>query len=276
MNSFICPVCGSPLTEAGKSCVCRNNHSFDFSRSGYINLLMSGQSKLKRHGDDKAMVRARRDFLEKGYYSPLRDAVISALSDLPDNPVILDAGCGECWYTEGTAVALQKKKPEIFGIDISKNALELAKNRSAAIKRAVASVYKIPLADCSCDAVIDIFAPIADSEFARVLKPKGLLVIAVPAEEHLFSLKQAVYDIPYKNPSVNISPTGFKLVNRQYVKSKLCFSSNSDILNLFMMTPYYYKTSRKDFEKLQSINSLDVEAEFVVLVFEKPSIEGVS
>jgi 23S rRNA (guanine745-N1)-methyltransferase len=36
---------------------CENGHSFDLAKSGYFNLLLSQQSKEKRHGDDKLMVR---------------------------------------------------------------------------------------------------------------------------------------------------------------------------------------------------------------------------
>ena len=65
--SFICPVCKQRLTRSGSCYRCRGNHSFDIAKSGYVNLLLSQQSSQKRHGDDKAMVLARRRFLEKEY-----------------------------------------------------------------------------------------------------------------------------------------------------------------------------------------------------------------
>ena len=66
MKGFCCPVCGKTLICKENSLVCENNHCFDKSKSGYVNLLLS-QGK-KGHGDDKLMVQARQSFLDKGYY----------------------------------------------------------------------------------------------------------------------------------------------------------------------------------------------------------------
>lgn len=270
MNYFLCPVCGKQLQKYDKYSSCSNNHCFDFSKSGYLNLLMSQQTKEKRHGDDKKMVHARQVFLEKGFYLPLLNAVTDCLSkNIKANSVILDAGCGECWYTSKITERLSSINPHFFGIDISKNALELSKKRGSGIDRAVASVYKIPLADSSCDAIIDIFAPIADDEFSRIAKPDGILILAVPLENHLYSLKQAVYESPYKNPPVDIAVNGFTQVDLIEIKNEITLSSNEDILNLFMMTPYYYKTSKTDFEKLNKIEKLKVQTEFAVIVYKK-------
>ena len=73
MAGFICPVCGKALELRDRSYICPEAHCFDVSKSGYVNLLMSQKSG--NHGDDKLMVKARRDFLEKGYYDALRDKI---------------------------------------------------------------------------------------------------------------------------------------------------------------------------------------------------------
>lgn len=56
---------------------------------------------------------------------------------------------------------------------------------------------------------MDVFAPFAREEFLRFLKPGGWLIYAVPGPEHLFGLKQALYDTPYKNPWVETEYEGF-------------------------------------------------------------------
>ena len=78
MYPFVCPVCRQPLVKKENTLRCGSGHSFDMARQGYVNLLMSGKSSKKRHGDDKAMVQARTDFLQGGWYAPLRDAVVQA------------------------------------------------------------------------------------------------------------------------------------------------------------------------------------------------------
>ena len=66
MVNLRCPVCAGALEKRAGAYLCPKNHSFDIAKSGYVNLLLN--SSQGHHGDDKLMVRARRDFLAKGYY----------------------------------------------------------------------------------------------------------------------------------------------------------------------------------------------------------------
>ncbi|MEG2676900.1 MAG: 50S rRNA methyltransferase, partial [Oscillospiraceae bacterium] len=126
MSLFICPVCGSPLVCSGEAYRCKNNHSFDLSAQGYVNLLPANQKNSKLPGDDKRMVTARAAFLKKEYYR----ALIAELETLAkgctnSSPNVLDSGCGEGYYTEGIYGALYNsgKAPTVYGIDISKSAV---------------------------------------------------------------------------------------------------------------------------------------------------------
>lgn len=252
---FICPVCGGSLEmQAGTVC-CAAGHSFDMARQGYVNLLMA-QGHGKRHGDDKLMVQARQRFLDKGYYEPLREAVCDLLGS---GHRVLDAGCGEGYYT-----AAMSRHNQVCGIDISKDALKQAPRRCPQAAFAVASVAAIPLADRSVDTVVSIFAPDSPGEFCRVLTPGGRLIRAVPMEGHLMELKAAVYDRPYRNPPANPVREGFVLRSSRQVIRSITLSSNEDIQALFKMTPYYYKTSQADQQKLEALTSLTVGLEFLV------------
>lgn len=267
MASFICPVCRNDLSKQDNTFRCIMNHCYDVSKSGYINLLQSQKSQ--NHGDDKIMVRARKEFLEAGYYNKLRDAITSAVVKYcRPGDTILDAGCGECFYTSDFADKLSGSA-DILGIDISKNALAYAKSRNKSINRAVASIFHIPVADASCNILLNVFAPYCEAEFLRVLVDQGFYIQVIPLEDHLWSLKKAVYDKPYKNVTEEYVLNGFELVKSKEIRYKIDLRSNSDIKNLFMMTPYYYKTSEKDFKKLDLLESLTTEAEFAVLVYRK-------
>lgn len=61
MLDLLCPVCGETLVREERVWHCKNRHSFDVARSGYVNLLPPSASG-KRHGDDKRMVAARTAF----------------------------------------------------------------------------------------------------------------------------------------------------------------------------------------------------------------------
>lgn len=157
--SFRCPVCSDELCKKEKVMLCPNGHSFDIAAKGYVNLLLNNSSGAKRHGDDRLMINARRDFLSKGFYEPL--------------------------------------------------------------------------------------------------------------ERHLWELKAAVYDEPYENEVPPAELEGFTLEDSRDVAYEFSLESNRDITDLFNMTPYCYKTSQSDREKLEKLETLSVSASFRVLVYRK-------
>ncbi|MDP4109740.1 MAG: methyltransferase domain-containing protein [Bacillota bacterium] len=276
MSSFICPVCGKELKPNNGNLSCENRHSFDIAKSGYVNLLLSQQPKAKHHGDDRLMVRSRRDFLDKGYYAPLLKSLAETVKKYAKNGcVILDAGCGECWYTAGIYDYLKKSEtePQMLGVDISKDALALGAKRGRELKLAVASVFNLPVGDEACDILLSVFAPYSGKEFGRVLAKDGVLIRVVPLEKHLWRLKEAVYDAPYENPAESSDLDGFRLLCKHEIRETIHISSNEDIVNVFTMTPYYYKTSAKDQKKLQNLTEIDTEIEFGILIYRKQSGE---
>jgi len=273
MPDLKCPVCGAVLTLSGRSYRCEKGHCYDKAKQNYVNLLMSNKSSSKRHGDDKLMVRARTDFLEKGYYLHLRDEIcrLAVESCEREHVDFIDAGCGEGWYTCAVKAALEAagKTCSVLGVDISKEALMAAGRRDADAEWAVASVNSLPVPDCSCDLVLNVFAPTDDGEYRRILRPGGIVIKAMPLETHLFGLKKAVYDEPYLNGPADYAPEGFERVCRSEVRRMLRIENNGDIQNLFMMTPYYYKTGREDQEKLAKLDYLETEADFALCVLRK-------
>lgn len=272
MSIFRCQVCKKGLKKADKMLACENNHCYDLAKQGYVNLLQTQKSSAKRHGDDKIMVKSRQEFLDKGYYKPLLDAVASVVLDnATDDMCIIDAGCGEGYYTQGIELLLNSKGiyPKIAAVDISKDSLIGASRRSKSIELAVASVFDIPVADNKIDIILNLFAPMAIDEFMRILKSGGILISVVPLERHLWNLKASIYDKPYENEVKVEQFNGFELVNEQKLCSNIELSSNEDITSLFMMTPYYYKTSKSDQQKLAELQKISVETEFLILVYRK-------
>ncbi|MBQ3970442.1 MAG: methyltransferase domain-containing protein [Clostridia bacterium] len=269
MEKFICPVCKGNLKLQNNTLVCGNNHCYDLSKYGYVNLMRSQKSSKKRHGDDKTMLAARHDFLEKGYYKPLLDSICDIVKNAAAGyPItVLDVGCGEGYYTANIHGNVENS--EFYGIDISKDALIYASKRDKGLSLAVASCSEIPVQDKSCDIVLNIFSPTNTDEYSRVLKPNGILIKAVPLENHLFGLKSAVYDKPYKNKTESTELDKFNTDDFIKIKYSLSFDNSDDILSLFKMTPYYYKTSRTDQSKLENLKSLETEIEFGVLVCKK-------
>lgn len=274
---FTCPVCGEPLTDfrensSQKDFSCKNNHHFDKAKSGYVNLLLSNHKNSKIPGDNKLMVNARNNFLEKEYYKPLADELCRlSRKFLKDNavPAVLDAGCGEGYYTQKVYEALSEDgNPKILGVDISKFALNKAAKRSPDISFAVGSIFHLPTADRCCDLLLNLFAPYCQEEFLRVLKPGGYLFMIIPGDEHLWELKEAIYDNPYRNEVKDYELSGFRLVEVHKVNSEILLPCQEDIQNLFTMTPYYYKTSVESMNRLQKLSSLQTKIQFEILVYQ--------
>ena len=269
MSIFICPVCGEKLERKENAYICGRNHSFDVARSGYVNLLLSKNMGKTVHGDNKFMVQARRRFLDKGYYAPLCDALCDAVCDSFEGGTILDAGCGEGYYTAAIIDKLHEQNIayDVYGIDISKAAVEYSARRCRDAELAVASVFHIPAADSSCDMLVTLFAPYCGEEFRRVLKDNGVMIMVIPSENHLWELKKAIYDTPYRNEVKPYELEGFRLESRKRITYEISLDSQEDIDALFSMTPYYYRTGREQQERLARIGSICTEADFELLVY---------
>lgn len=272
MPDLTCPVCGGVLHREERSLRCGAGHCYDIARQGYVNLLRSNQSKSKRHGDDKRMVAARTAFLDAGYYAPLRDAVAAAAAEFTAGDAdVLDAGCGEGYYTAQVLHTLQQqgRTPSVCGVDISRDALICAHRRAPELTLAVASIAHLPVADASCDLLLNVFAPHDAGEFARVLRPQGVLLRVIPLERHLWGLKCAVYDRPYENEMPDPALSGFVLTARRELRGTVTLRSQAEIEALFCMTPYYYKTGARDQAKLRALDTLTTETEFALLIYNK-------
>ena len=269
---FVCPLCGGALERQGGSYLCPNGHCHDVAKEGYTYLLPVNRRHSKAPGDDKAMTAARHAFLEKGYYAPLRDKLCQLAVELTgDAPAVLDNGCGEGYYTAGIYQALcaAGKAPRMAGIDISKPILRLAARREKSIDFAVASSYRLPVADGSIDLLVNCFSPLAIEEFRRVLRPGGCFVYVVPGAMHLWEMKQVLYEHPYPNEVKETPYEGFRYLRIDHVSGMLHLDCPEDIQALFGMTPYCWKTPRVGKEALCKLKELDCRMAFDIHVFQR-------
>ncbi len=254
---LICPICGKPLKHIDKSAVCPDHHTFDYAKQGYLNLLLK---QSKDHGDNPAMVKARTDFLHTGAYQFLRDHLAEKVKE-NHSEVLADLGCGEGYYTSALGCT------EKYGFDLSKDALKHAAKNDSSSQYAVASIFHLPLADSCCDTVITCFAPAANEEIARILKPNGIFLFVTPGPRHLFEMKSVLYETPYENEMEDLETT-LSLEKDEMIEQKfLC--RQEGLMNLFLMTPYAYKTSTAGRDKLSQAGDLELTAQFRVRTYRK-------
>lgn len=271
---FCCPLCGAPLEREPDRWLCFGRHSFDRAAAGYVHLLPANRKHSKDPGDDKAMVAARAAFLEKGYYSPLREALCQAVAQHAVSspaPIVLDSGCGEGYYTAGLFQGLTEAglAPRIAGVDLSKAALRRAAKRVPEAEFAVASVYHLPLPDRSADVLVNIFSPLAAEEFARVLRPGGLFCYAVPSARHLWEMKEVLYREPYENPIKQEDYSGFVWRDVREIRYTADLGAGADIMALFHMTPYAWKTPKEGICRLEALDRLTCQIGFDLHLYQR-------
>jgi 23S rRNA (guanine745-N1)-methyltransferase len=175
-----CPICGQPLHQEQHSLRCTRGHSFDMARQGYADL--SG-GRLPHVGDTAEMVADREAFLVAGHY----DFIAAALAEAVPGGFVVDAGVGTGAYLARVLAAAPAATG--LGVDVSKPALRRAARSHRRAAAILADVWgKLPIADASADAVLNVFAPRNGTEFHRILRPGGRLLVVTPTDEHLREL----------------------------------------------------------------------------------------
>jgi 23S rRNA (guanine745-N1)-methyltransferase len=183
-----CPVrgCHLALVREGQRLLCAQGHSFDVSRSGYINLLQPQERRSKQPGDTIAAVEGRRRLHDLGVTEPLLRAIEAIIGPSPGD-IVLDAGCGDGFYLGSMA---RESKFDAHGIDISIPAIDAASRRYPQCEWVVANADRaIPYADHSLTTVVSITARMNAPEFRRILRRDGRLLVAIPAPEDLIELR---------------------------------------------------------------------------------------
>lgn len=182
MVTLLCPVrgCGAPLERREGAWGCPRGHSFDIARSGYCNLLQPQDRKSKSPGDPREAALARRRFLEAGHGDFLLEALREEVRG-----TTLDVGCGEGYFLGSLG------PEEAHGVDLSVPAIELAARRWPGVNWWVVNADRaLPFADGSFDTALSIAGRRPAAELRRVLK--GRLLVAVPGEDDLIELREAV------------------------------------------------------------------------------------
>lgn len=263
---YICPICQSSLVLKNKSYVCNSNHSFDVAKENYVNLLPVQFKHSKNPGDNKAMVNARRAFLEQGYYQPLMNKLreyYQAYGNIEGN--VLDAGCGEGYY----AHQFKLEQNQVYGIDVAKEAIKKAGKKYKACHFSVGSIAQMPLCDGFIDWIVSIYAPILENEFSRVLVNKGFLITVTPAEKHLHELKALIYNEVNDHDITREAISELRLIKQEQLRYSMTLKTSEDALNLLSMTPFAFKASEAVKKQIAQQENFICQADFLIKLYQK-------
>ena len=182
-----CPRCGGAITRRGGSLLCPRGHCYDISRYGDVNFAPEKRESFYT----KALFESRARVFAAGVF----DSVIAAIDEelaprLPgERPAVLvDAGCGEGFYTRRVLAGTPITR---IGFDLCKEAVRLAARGGKEASFFVGDLARIPLADGCADVLLDVFTPANYAQFARVLRPGGVIVKLAPRAGYLAELREA-------------------------------------------------------------------------------------
>ncbi|MBN6493246.1 putative RNA methyltransferase [Acinetobacter pittii] len=263
---LMCPICRQSLNLTERTWRCEQGHSYDVAKQGYVNLHVVQHKHSKNPGDTPESVDARRAFLQGGYYQPLQQAVVDLLKQL-DVKAILDIGCGEGYYTS----AMQQVVEHCVGVDIAKTAVQRAAKLNPEVTWVVGTGATLPVLDHSMDACTSLFSPIPQAEIARVLKEDGYLIVVTPAAEHLYAMREALFEqVNPHTPEKFVEQLQdlFELKQEQIIDAPFVLEQQA-LKNLIAMTPYAYKASPERRSQLEQHSQLEVTASFQIYVFQK-------
>ena len=261
---LLCPICGELLTKQDKNYRCAKNHSFDIARQGHVNLLPVQQKRSLNPGDTAQQVASRRGFLDGGFYAPIQQALCQLAEDHHCSGPILDAGCGEGYYSAALAAHLNA---ELLGLDISKEAVRYAAGRYKNATWICASAARLPIKDNSTGLLTSLFALTMPEEFRRVLRKDGAYIQVLAAEDHLMGLKNIIYpELHHKEKFTTPEIPGFALIESRPLRFTFTVEGQQ-VQNLLSMTPHVYRISKEGAENLRQTNILTDTASCVLNLY---------
>lgn len=273
-QALACPLDAAPLQREGATWRCACGHSYDIAREGHTHLLPVQNKRSRDPGDSKEMVAARRRFLGAGHYAPIADAICRVL--LPADPdaispalACLDAGCGEGYYLRALAAATQRPLA-IVGLDISKWAVLAAARQERLGTWVVGSNANLPVLNASLDRVLCMFGFPVYPEFARVLKPGGLLLQVDSGQEHLRELREIIYPaLKPQRAKVPEVPAGFRLAQEDSLQFPVALNSRESVADLLTMTPHLFRASAEGKAKVAALQALQLTADVRLQLLER-------
>lgn len=248
---FICPYCKEKMHIEDSSLKCINNHTFDVTKKGTINFIISTKIKESKIYNEE-LFSSRRKFIEKEYYKQVYELIASDINKLNLNNIkILDLGCGEGIHSINILKKI-KNNYKYFGFDYSKDAINLASDYNSSNRFYFdGDVNNIPIATNNIDVIIDFLSPYSESEVKRVLKKGGLFIKIAPSSNYLIELRNASGLEKYQKQQEIIENLSkyFKNIVAENYKETFKIEKN-DVENLIGMTPLKLKTTDLKIDKI--------------------------
>jgi 23S rRNA (guanine745-N1)-methyltransferase len=271
---FICPICHSNMSVIEcKSLICENNHTFDFTKQGYLNLTTHSM-KTKY---SKELFEARRNLItEIGFFNPLIMEITNIINNhngINSNELfVLDTGCGEGSHLSNICDAVTKTTIGV-GIDLAKEGIMVASKNYSKQIWTVADLASTPFKDQQFDVILNILSPSNYAEFNRLLKNDGLVIKIVPQSGYLKELREAFFEKSQKETYSNEETVELFSGNFQLIKStRISYTmtlEKSSLQSLIKMTPLTWSSKEEQINSFLAKNQNQITVDLEILIGEK-------
>ncbi|MGO1043537.1 putative RNA methyltransferase [Clostridioides difficile] len=186
IDVFKCQLCKEDMITIDKnSMVCINNHCFDISKKGYVNLLNSNTKTIY----DKELFESRHEIYNSKVYDNLTEELKYIIHNYTlDKNInyILDAGCGEGYFSNKLYEDKNiNNRCKLIGIDIAKEGISMATRGENEVIWCISDLSNLPFKDNAFGVILNILSPANYKEFTRVLSDDGIIVKIVPESNYL-------------------------------------------------------------------------------------------
>ncbi|MED1563222.1 SAM-dependent methyltransferase [Alkalihalobacillus alcalophilus ATCC 27647 = CGMCC 1.3604] len=271
---FKCPICQSTIAVSElKSFKCKNNHTFDFTKQGYLNLMVQQSNSHY----DKTLFEYRHHLIVKtDFFSPLQKLITDIIhkekfADDRKSLTILDVGCGEGSHLARILSQDGLERFTGFGLDIAKDGILQASKNYEGHVWLVGDLAKSPFADLSFQVLLNILSPSNYKEFIRLLAPNGIVIKVIPRPSYLKELRQFFFQKQEQEEYQNENTlTLFKENFHQVERYPLTYTKKlqtDELRSLVNMTPLTWQASEEKIEQFireYSASAITVDLEVVV------------
>lgn len=284
VNCLACPIDGQPLdfTEKG-TLVCPQNHTYDRAKQGYFNLLPVQFKPSRDPGDSKEMIAARQRVLAQGIFENLSNAMTEIVcecaqsldqTDRSAELLLIDAGCGEGYYTSRMANALSSwSNLHVLGIDISKWGILTAAKAHKNMTWAVANNKRLPIQTGTAHVITSLFGFETWPPWSA-LQTTGQWVVTVDAaSDHLLELRELIYPNVEKHDAPDDSgalKAGYEKTDEVSLKYQINQPSSEALTDIVYMTPHGKKITLTTEASQTELSLPQLTIDTLVRIYKKP------
>lgn len=201
------------------------------------------------------MMAARRLVLDTGLFDPFASELASQVSTKIHSQahtpaVVLDAGCGEGFYTDfmrrSVSTDHDGAAPVFMGVDISKWGILAAARRYPDVTWLVGNNKRLPVLSGAVDVITSVFGFETWEPWAAIQSSGQHVLVAHAGPHHLLEMRELIYDevtIHEAADDSRATTAGYRRVDA----SALCFQdqlTNLEVAEkILLMTPHGYRIS---------------------------------